>query len=62
MRACRSTYWPVTLVALVVTSDVLPSASARASTVAKLCTGTWSVTLPEGAAPDCVCELATYPP
>ena len=33
MRACRSTYWPVTLVALVVTSDVLPErlrpASAR---------------------------------
>ncbi len=48
MRACRSTYWPVTSVALVVRSDVLPSAWACCSTVAKLSTGTWSVTLPEG--------------
>ena len=29
MRDCRSTYWPVTSVALVVRSDVLPSACAR---------------------------------
>src|SRR5580693_3910224 len=61
-RDCRSTYCPVTSVALVVRSDVRPSAWARASTVAKLFTGTWSVTLPEGVAPDCVCELATKPP
>ena len=47
MRDCRSTYWPVTSVALVVRSDTLPSAWARRRTAAKLCTGTWSVTLPE---------------
>ncbi len=66
MRDCRSTYWPVTSVAFVVRSEVFPRAWARCSTVAKLSTGTWRVTLPEGvlpvAAPDCVCELATKPP
>ena len=46
MRDCRSTYWPVTSVALVVRSDVLPSAWACLSTAEKLATGTWSVTLP----------------
>ncbi len=66
MRDCRSTYWPVTSVAFVVRSEVLPSAWACCSTVAKSSTGTCSVMVPDGvlpvAAPDCVCELATKPP
>ena len=62
MRACRSTYWPVTSVALVVRSETLPSALARVRTVVKLCTGTCNVTLPDAPPPVCVCELATKPP
>src|SRR5580692_7234848 len=66
MRAWRSTYCPVTSVALVVRLDVLPSASACVSTPAKPVTGTWRVIVPEGGPPEplpvCVCELATKPP
>jgi hypothetical protein len=46
MRACRLTYWPVTLVAWVVRFDVVPKDWACFNTEAKVSTGTCSVMLP----------------
>src|SRR5579863_7719192 len=67
MRAWRSTYWPVTSVALVERAVTLPSVWAWATTAPKLAWGTWRVMLPydgvlDGPPPDWVCVPATNPP
>src|ERR1700733_9465319 len=51
IRDCRSTYFPVTSVALVVRSRLFPRTCASCRTVPKLASGTSNVTLPWGDVP-----------